>query len=200
MNKEDVFEDLGWLVIATLTPIPFIGLAASDESGIWTVGMVFIVADLAGYILHRVMHLGALWGVHRVHHTIDGHVYTLAAARSHPIERLLAITTVVSICISFGLNTAATLSILWGITFWQLVTHTNLWRKAPSWGILVSTRFHNEHHNQNNKNFSIVFDWDSIFGTRYNEKHTETLARVGDIPVAIPRRRSDKRAYYNPLR
>lgn len=142
--------------------------------------LALLVADFAGYWIHRTFHTRGGWKFHAIHHSSKD-LDWLAATRLHPIN-------------AFGNRIGQALSIVvlgfppqilagWVLflTLWDLLIHANVnWTWGPLRFFFASPVFHRWHHTTEreaqDKNFSGMFPfWDVIFGTFYMPK--------GQIPV-----------------
>lgn len=147
-------------------------VTAWDALPDWAVLLAAVaVSDFAGYWRHRLMHTGALWPAHAIHHS-DREMTWLALARFHPVNRLIA--TVVNIAALTALGFPA-----WAIALNAVLRnwyghflHADLpWTYGPVLGrVFVSPVLHRWHHVRDGtlsgNNFSTIFAaWDAIFGT-----------------------------------
>ena len=135
--------------------------------------IIFLYNTFIFYWRHRLMHLGPLWHIHKVHHAaLDLNMVT--TQRNHPIDRTLAIPIESIPAACFGVNPDIILVYLIFNGFYQSLVHSNL-----SWGnignkfigkyLLITPLQHRYHHGRDkkfyNKNFGIIPLWDQLFGT-----------------------------------
>lgn len=173
-----------WLLLGTVAVIA-LGLGWTDDGAraltelerrsplgelpLWLlVPLTVLVADLLGYLSHRLRHGAWLWRVHAVHHA-PRELTALAAARMHPLDEALDATWI-----------GAPL-LLAGVPFWlvaalgpcfllhTLLLHANVrWSFGPLAKVLASPRFHRRHHARDlaPANFGgLLSVWDVAFGT-----------------------------------
>jgi sterol desaturase/sphingolipid hydroxylase (fatty acid hydroxylase superfamily) len=138
------------------------------------VAIAFVLADLTGYLLHRLFHRWRwLWLLHSVHHA-DPHVDVTTGLRHHPIEGAVEITIKVGVYLLFGIPLwieGARALLLNPLIMFQ---HANVdyppWlERALSW-LLVTPAMHRVHHSpeaiETNSNYgSVLTVWDHLFGT-----------------------------------
>ncbi|MFN7919869.1 MAG: sterol desaturase family protein [Bryobacteraceae bacterium] len=134
---------------------------------------VLLVADFAGYWMHRLLHRGPrLWRIHAVHHS-SPRLDWLAAGRVHPGETILTKLVQVSVVfwMGFALGPTAALGPFLGI--YAIMLHANVrWDFGPLRWVIASPAFHRWHHSADamarDKNFAALFPaWDLLFGTAY---------------------------------
>lgn len=133
---------------------------------------VMLIGDFVGYWTHRLFHSRLLWRFHAVHHS-PPELDWLAAARSHPIDEVLAqlMHAPIFLLLGFSLTTVAAATPL--VTMYALLQHTNVpWSFGPLRGWIASPTFHRWHHSSEpdaiDKNFAGLLPlWDRLFGTYY---------------------------------
>lgn len=144
--------------------------AAAPPSGLRLLA-VFVLADVAGYWLHRAMHrVPRLWRLHAVHHA-PASLNWLEAWRQHPLDFVLH-------GIAVGLPGAllgASLAELAGVVLLRKIytsfLHANLrWRLRPLDRVVATPAFHHLHHSadpaDHDRNFAGTFPFvDMVFGT-----------------------------------
>ena len=156
---------------------------------------LFVVDDLARYIVHRLLHrLPFLWSFHKVHHTATS-LNPLTVYRVHPMEGVLFIlrgSLVQGCCLALfvfffdeqvGLVTvigANVLNFAFNV-FGSNLRHSHIsigfWR--PVERIFISPAQHQIHHSiaveHHDKNFGVALAiWDLMFGTHcYSSKDQE---------------------------
>jgi sterol desaturase/sphingolipid hydroxylase (fatty acid hydroxylase superfamily) len=156
--------------------------------------LFFLVADFAAYWMHRLVHIGLLWRVHRWHHS-PTHMYWLAGSRTSILQQTL-----------FNLPYIFASPIL-GVSPWWVVNglfvfytlangwmHMNVrWQMRGVDWILVTPRSHHIHHSKDpqhhGSNFGVVLSvWDRLFGTFRSPRDIdpETLRfGIGErVPIA----------------
>jgi sterol desaturase/sphingolipid hydroxylase (fatty acid hydroxylase superfamily) len=138
---------------------------------LWLQGLeALLLADLAGYLSHRVFHGRLLWRFHALHHT-TGRVDWLTSARFHPLNDVVSswFRLVVLAFAGFELHRfAPLLPVVW---LHLVVIHADLpTRWGPLRWLLVSPLYHRVHHTHGGdpKNLASIFpfiDW--MFGTAH---------------------------------
>ncbi|HXU06963.1 MAG TPA: sterol desaturase family protein [Polyangia bacterium] len=139
-------------------------------------GLAVLVADLAEYAVHRLMHrVPFLWRFHAVHHspkTLDW----IAGSRAHFVDDLITRGAVLLPIVLLGFSQSVVAAYLVFVTLHATWTHCNF-GPTSEWleKLLVLPRHHHWHHAIEkasiDKNFAIHFPWiDRIFGTYYLPK------------------------------
>lgn len=157
---------------------------------------ILVLADLAGYWMHRLFHRGALWRFHAVHHATKD-LDWLSAARVHPVNEVA--TRVATLLPLFVLGFRGDLLAGAGpvLTFYALLLHANVpWSFGPLRHVLASPAFHRWHHTSEerglDKNFAGMFPvWDLAFGTFY--------LPAGEQPTAFGVRDEVPPAFFSQL-
>jgi sterol desaturase/sphingolipid hydroxylase (fatty acid hydroxylase superfamily) len=142
--------------------------------GVWLplrVLLLYLVADLGSYWMHRLMHTRHVWRVHRWHHS-PTQMYWLAGVRTTIPQQIL-----------FNLPFAVAVPILAGAPQWIFLAimvenlarnhwmHMNVaWRSHWLEYMLVTPRYHHIHHSADaalhDGNYgSLLSIWDRLFGT-----------------------------------
>ncbi len=134
---------------------------------------ILLFSDLQGYLFHRLLHGNAwLWRFHKVHHS-SRHMDWLAAARLHPIDKLMGdlVQFIPLLCLGFGDGPLLIYASILG--FQMFFLHSNIRiNLGPLRWIIAGPDFHQWHHCEDprayNKNFSphlVIFD--RLFGTAH---------------------------------
>jgi sterol desaturase/sphingolipid hydroxylase (fatty acid hydroxylase superfamily) len=158
-------EDIGALHLWRVPPWPAAAIA-------------FVALDLAIYAQHRLMHrIGALWRLHRVHHT-DMALDVSSGVRFHPVEILLSMGIKIAVVLLLGAPPPAVLAFEIVLSSFALLTHANLALPAGldrrlRW-IFVTPDMHRIHHSvlpaEHDSNFGFhVSWWDRLFRS-YRER------------------------------
>lgn len=134
----------------------------------------FVVGDFGAYWMHRLMHVQALWRVHKWHHSPTT-MYWLAGFRaSLPQQTLFNLPWIFAFPVFdqsswwIGLAVATSHMLL---NDWM---HMNVsWRSNWLEWILITPRYHHIHHSDKPAhymaNFGVTFTtWDRLFGTYVN--------------------------------
>lgn len=129
----------------------------------------FLLADLLGYLAHRLLHAPGLWPVHAVHHSSED-VDWLSAVRVHPLNDLFARLLQAVPLVLFGFSPMLLAAWVPLLVFYSLLQHANVpWTFGPLRYVFVSPAFHRWHHAAAHGeacNFSSIFPiWDLLFGT-----------------------------------
>jgi len=142
--------------------------------------LVFVVADLARYAIHRAMHTHEpLWRhVHRLHHRPQ-RVDVPGFAVLHPLEHVVAIAAT-SLCAALlGIAPLAVVVAAYVAFVLGIVQHLNI--RTPYWlGYVVQRpEAHSIHHARgvHAYNYGTVVWWDMLFGTYRNPR--EFAAEAG---------------------
>jgi sterol desaturase/sphingolipid hydroxylase (fatty acid hydroxylase superfamily) len=142
---------------------------------------VFVLGDFLRYWVHRWSHeIPFLWKFHAIHHGVED-LDWLAAARNHPVDRVVGRIGVLFVL--FGMGLSESIFYIYWLVFSPLHgvwLHSNFRGKIPvlRW-IITMPEFHHWHHAMApiNKNYAGRFPvWDVIFGTAYQP--------VGELPAA----------------
>lgn len=152
--------------------------------------LFYLVEDFGLYWVHRIMHTGTVWRVHKWHHS-PRYMYWLAGVR----------TTIPHI-LFFNLTYVVALPILHSVPSWVFFAisvehmlrnnwmHMNVvWRSNWLEWVFVTPRYHHIHHSDDpqhyTSNFGSLFTfWDRIFGTYLNpeEVKKEISFGIGERP------------------
>lgn len=143
-----------------------VGLRLSPSVGLAVV--VFVLADLVGYWVHRAMHrVPWLWRFHRLHHEAT-ELSWLDAWRQHPLDFVLHGVAVGVPGALLGASLSELASVVVLRKAFTTFLHANL---ALDFGVvLASPVFHAVHHDADPRrydtNFAGTFPlWDVVFGT-----------------------------------
>ncbi len=149
------------------------------------------LADLLGYLQHRLFHRSRFWRFHAIHHsskTLDW----LAATRVHPVNDLVAKLVLTVPLLVLGFDPKVFASVAPFLTLYALLLHADVpWSFGPLRYVLASPRFHRWHHTSESagldKNFAGFLPvWDLLFGTYYLPDHApETFGTTDEVPVGI---------------
>ncbi len=154
--------------------------------------LYLVVADFGAYWVHRLVHLGLLWRVHRWHHA-PTHMYWLAGARSSILQQ--ALFNLPYIFASPLLDVSpwwigAGLLLFYSITnSWM---HLNVhWRLQGLDWLLVTPASHHIHHSDDpahyNSNFGVLLSvWDRLFGTFTDPRQVDAAALKFGIGEKVP--------------
>lgn len=137
------------------------------------VAVYLLLADLAAYWAHRLLHTRPLWHSHAFHHS-PKHLYVFSGARASFVHIVVLFSGPVAVLFLIPIYEAPLIfaAIVWLQTFNQHYIHSNL--RFPFTGYLeyvfVTPRFHFVHHSVDRRfsdnNFGFVLSiWDRWFGT-----------------------------------
>jgi sterol desaturase/sphingolipid hydroxylase (fatty acid hydroxylase superfamily) len=173
--------ELGHLVFPSWT----IGVLKSRP--VWLQAIVVIVVlDFMFYVMHRLKHRWQWWWrLHETHHSsVD--LDWLAAARFHPLEKILDRVIFLLPLIAIGASDVAL--VIWASVdaFFGMLNHANVkWRLGPLIYVFVGPEMHRWHHaldlDRRDCNFGnnlSIFDW--MFGTAYVGRDEPTGFGVDD--------------------
>ncbi|MCI0341868.1 MAG: sterol desaturase family protein [Planctomycetales bacterium] len=155
----------GWIVL------PGVQAAVSSQPVALQFVEVVVLADLTGYLVHRLFHaVPFLWRIHQVHHS-SRVLDRLAASRLHLFDILVMRAAVFVPLYVLGFSSGAIYGYLVLVSFHAILIHANL-RFDSGWlsRLVATPRFHHWHHSSQrvawDKNFAIHFPWiDRLFGT-----------------------------------
>lgn len=148
--------------------------------------------DFALYWMHRLVHTGGLWRVHRWHHA-PRHMYWLAGMRTSMLQQVLY-GTIPWILVALEMSPEFVVGYALLGTVANHWMHANL-RFRSRWleAVLVTPRIHHVHHSvdprHHGRNFGSLFCiWDRMFGTFFDPDDVDGPLEFG-IPevVAGPR-------------
>ena len=133
--------------------------------------LVFVLADVAGYAVHRAMHrVPFLWRFHAVHHA-PTHLTWLEAWRQHPVDFVLHGIAVAVPGALLGASLSDLASVVLLRKAFTSFLHANVrWRFGPFEWLLATPAFHQVHHSadplDHDRNFAGTFPLtDLLFGT-----------------------------------
>ncbi len=133
---------------------------------------ILLLADFAGYWMHRWLHGRRLWRFHAIHHSsVD--LDWLSSVRAHPVDGIISgVLTAIPI-LGLGFAPMAVAGIVPVLGLMGVLAHANVdWDWGPLRKVIVSPRFHRWHHTDvsagRDTNFAGLLPlWDILFGT-YN--------------------------------
>lgn len=143
------------------------GLARSGSAALAV--LVFVLADLVGYWVHRAMHrVPLLWRFHRLHHEAT-ELSWLDAWRQHPVDFVLHGVAVGLPGALLGASLTSLASVVVLRKAFTTYLHANVPGSFGPW--LASPAFHRVHHGADPRlydtNFAGTFPlWDVLFGTQ----------------------------------
>lgn len=151
---------------------------------------VFVLADVAGYWMHRAMHrVPWLWRWHAVHHA-PSELHWFEAWRQHPIDFVVHGLAVGLPSVLLGASLADLASVVLIRKVFTAFLHANVrWRFGPLEWFLATPLFHRVHHSADPRdydtNFAGTFAWvDVLFRTH---RRAEDFPRaIGLAPEALP--------------
>jgi len=151
---------------------------------------VLVLADVAGYWMHRAMHrVPLLWRLHSVHHA-PTELNWLEAWRQHPLDFVLHGIAVGLPGVLLGASLADVASVVLIRKVFTAFLHANVrWRFGPLEWVLATPLFHRVHHSADprdyDSNFAGTFAWvDGLFGT--HRRSADFPAAVGLLPAPQP--------------
>lgn len=137
-----------------------------------------VLADLAGYWLHRGFHRGGwAWRVHAIHHA-PTQLTWLSALRVHPLNDVVPALLRGVPLLLLGFPFAAVTALAPALAIFALLLHADVpWRMGWLRFVIATPRFHRWHHARDEVairgiNFAGLFPvWDLLFGTFYLPAH-----------------------------
>lgn len=150
----------------------FLKIDYISEMPIWTqLIILFIVMDLAVYLLHRFQHSNIYtWQFHKTHHSQEV-ITSLTTFRKTILDRLFELTILTIPAFILSVDYSYPIYIVVLTTFHQLIIHSNTgYRFGYVGNFVVSPAFHEIHHSvdirHRDSNFGGVLTiWDKLFGT-----------------------------------
>ncbi len=169
--------------------------------------VLFVLDDLARYVIHRLMHrLPVLWAFHKVHHSAT-RLNPLTVLRTHPVEGVLFAlrgALVQGLCIGvfvYAFGDRVSLVMVLGANAVKLVfnvlganlRHSEVPIRYWPWleKIFLSPAQHQVHHSverrHHDRNFGVVLScWDRLFGTFHHSEPDQALRYGLGNSVAEP--------------
>lgn len=148
------------------------------------------IADLTGYLSHRLFHRGRLWRFHAVHHSSE-RLDWLASARVHPVNELGGRLMQSVPLLLLGMEPAVFAAAAPLLTLYAVMLHADVgWTFGPLRYLLASPAFHRWHHAADrealDKNFAGLFPFiDLAFGTFHLPPGREPV-RLGIRGARVP--------------
>jgi sterol desaturase/sphingolipid hydroxylase (fatty acid hydroxylase superfamily) len=134
---------------------------------------ILLIADLAGYWIHRMFHaVPFLWRFHAIHHSSQMMDW-LASSRLHLVDIVLTRMLAFLPLYALGFSHAPVYAYLVFVSFHAVFIHANVRFDFGRLTSVVGTpRFHHWHHSTQkkalDKNFAIHLPWiDRLFGTQF---------------------------------
>lgn len=156
----------GWI----LDSLASLRSPAVDASG-WRIAAVLVLAEVAGYWAHRMMHRARwLWRFHALHHA-PATIHWLDAWRQHPVDFVIHGVIVGLPGALLGASLADVGAVVLLRKTYTTFLHANLgWSLRWMEGWIATPSFHAIHHSQDprdhDRNFAgMVPALDRIFGT-----------------------------------
>lgn len=150
--------------LATLRPV------VSDAGGL-RIAVVLVLAELAGYAVHRLMHVVPwLWRFHAVHHA-PAELHWLAAWRQHPVDFVIHGIVVGLPGVLLGASLADFAAVVLLRKTYTTFLHANLrWRLRGLERFIATPDYHALHHSDapqhRDRNFAGMLPvLDRLFGT-----------------------------------
>ncbi len=181
-RREHARDDWAWWVISpiftgSITRFATLGgfalLAPSFSHALtWPIAAqiaaALVIADVAGYLSHRVRHCRGLWELHAIHHASTKLDWP-AGARMHPLDDVVDNVFVGVVLLACGFDRAVFAAIGPILILHTMLTHLDVsWRFGPLRYVFVSPAMHRWHHARGNTraNFAGMFAFiDVAFGT-----------------------------------
>ncbi|MGI9317911.1 MAG: sterol desaturase family protein [bacterium] len=143
---------------------------------IWTILACILLADIAYYWEHRMMHrVGIGWATHTVHHS-SPYFNISVAYRFGPLDGILPFFFHIPLAM-LGFNPILILMSESIVQLYQTLLHTETVKKLPRpiEAVMNTPSHHRVHHGSNkqyhDKNYAGIFIiWDRLFGTFAEEK------------------------------
>ena len=182
-----VFPFAGYLSRTMIGYHPFPAMI-SEWPLILRLAVYFLLADFGHYWIHRLMHSGLLWQVHKWHHS-PTYMYWLGGVRATLPQQLLVNIPYVLAFPILDISPWWMLLIVGVISTVQNDwVHMNVsWRCRWLEYLIVTPRFHHIHHSADSRHYmanmgNIFSIWDRMFGTYIDP---DTIA-ASDLSFGIP--------------
>lgn len=157
--------------------------------------LVWLVAEILHYGLHRAMHrVPLLWRFHRLHHD-DAPLTWTTTWYVHPVDTVLTAGCGMAAALLVGGGMPSAVGFIVGRRIWAIVLHANLaWPASPLDCIVATPAFHARHHREDltPANFASTLPiLDVLFGT-YRPAHRSchraccASATVARVPARHP--------------
>ena len=147
--------------------------------------LYYVVGDFGAYWMHRLMHSGPVWRVHKWHHSPTT-MYWLAGYRtSLPQQTLFNLPWIFAYAVLGMSPWWMYLAVISSHTLLNDWMHMNVsWRSNWLEWVMVTPRYHHIHHSDNpahsNANFGVTFTvWDRLFGTYVDPETVEQPISFG---------------------
>lgn len=147
--------------------------------------LYYVVGDFGAYWMHRLMHSGPVWRVHKWHHSPTT-MYWLAGYRaSLPQQTLFNLPWIFAFSVLGMSPWWMYLAVISSHTLLNDWMHMNVsWQSNWLEWIMVTPRYHHIHHSDNlvhsNANFGVTFTvWDRLFGTYVDPETVEQPISFG---------------------
>lgn len=160
----------------------------SGQSFLLSLFVLTIVNTFLLYWIHRILHMGLFWPIHKVHHSAT-ELIMITNFRNHPLTLLIEMTFYGVSAALLGVRSEVEVSYLILNGVYQLWAHSvidwNLRSKRlgfiQDW-VLLASEEHRLHHSKDpahwNRNFGSVPLWDKLFGTWLDSRGISSY-RVG---------------------
>jgi sterol desaturase/sphingolipid hydroxylase (fatty acid hydroxylase superfamily) len=175
------FLGIGYLTVATFYIGGFYLIYENFSitklpTNIWTILACILLADIAYYWEHRMMHrVGIGWATHTVHHS-SPYFNISVAYRFGPLDGILPFFFHLPLAL-MGFNPVLIFLSESVVQLYQTLLHTEAVKKLPKpiEAIMNTPSHHRVHHGSNkqyhDKNYAGIFIvWDRMFGTFAEEK------------------------------
>ena len=188
----------GWAHVLGFSPFNLDGVWPGVTDQPWVSLIIYLLSfDLLEYVYHRAQHRYSwFWALHAVHHS-QRQMTMWSDNRNHVLDSLMHDSVVVLLSLAIGVPPGQFVMI---VVFTQLVesfSHSNVRLWFGTWGerLLVSPRFHRQHHSidydesaagpAKGHNFAVLFPlWDVLFGTGHFENNYPETGIHDQLPEA----------------
>ena len=152
--------------------------------------LAMLISQFGEYWVHRLEHTSPwLWRLHATHHSAP-RLYSLNAARFHPLDTTLSYVVSTAPLLSLGAGPDLLLLFTVWVAVHGLYQHSNIHlRLGPLNYVFSMAELHRWHHSlvleEANRNFgNNIIVWDLVFGTYFNPKDRDASEDIGlaDLP------------------
>jgi sterol desaturase/sphingolipid hydroxylase (fatty acid hydroxylase superfamily) len=172
----------GWLHVQGVPTLSLDDLwPGVTDIGWVSFALYLLMFDAVNYALHRAQHgLGWWWQLHALHHS-QRQMTMWSDNRNHLLDDVLKDSLFVLVALAVGIPPAQFVGVVAVTRLLESLSHTNVRLSfGPLERVLVSPRFHRQHHaigegheshgagSLGGHNFAVLFPvWDLIFGTAH---------------------------------
>jgi sterol desaturase/sphingolipid hydroxylase (fatty acid hydroxylase superfamily) len=146
---------------------------------------LMLVHTFVFYWSHRLMHVDALWEIHKVHHSAED-LNVVTPLRNHPVDGLIMLLVYAGPYAALGVSPFIAAAYLGCNAIYQCLAHSSLSGRSRILELLIITpSAHRMHHSADSDhwgtNYGILTLWDWMFGTYLPPDETPKQLGVGEV-------------------